>query len=110
MKSAQILNYRLENSVQKEFTVYILSNASRRTYIGLTSNLEVRLYQHREKVNPGFTRDHNITMLVYYEQFGRSDDAIARERQLKTWSQIKKHRLIEVMNPIWSDLSADLGI
>ncbi len=92
--------------MQKEFTVYILSNASRHTYIGLTSNLEARLHQHRQKVNAGFTRDHNINLLVYYELYANSDDAIARERQLKTWSRIKKHRLIDSMNPEWTDLGA----
>ena len=90
----------------KEYTVYILANVSHTTYIGMTSNLEARLYQHRHKVNPGFTRDYNVNLLVYYEQFANVDDAIARERQLKNWSRTKKHTLIESMNPTWTDLSA----
>jgi putative endonuclease len=87
--------------------VYILANASRHIYIGSTTNLSGRLHQHRMKLIPGFTRDHNMTLLVYYEEFASVRDMVARERQLKGWIRAKKVALIEQMNPRWLDLSAD---
>lgn len=89
----------------RRFFVYILSNASRHTYVGFTSDLERRVWQHRQKTVESFARDHNITMLVYFEEFGRADDAIAREKQLKRWRREKKVWLIEQMNPQWLDLA-----
>jgi putative endonuclease len=87
--------------------VYILSNVSRRTYIEVTSDLERRVWQHRQKAVDSYTREHNITMLVYFEEFGRADDAIAREKQMKRWRREKKVWLIERENPQWFDLAHD---
>ena len=87
--------------------VYILSNASRTLYIGLTSDPIRRLWQHREKLLSGFTRRYNLTLLVYYEEFVSRPEAFAREQQLKGWSRAKKIALIETMNPEWRDLSID---
>jgi putative endonuclease len=91
----------------RDYYVYILSNVSRTLYIGVTSNLEVRIDAHKRNMNAGFTRDFNVTMLVYVEQFANPDDAIAREKQLKNWNRAKKIALIERANPEWKDLAAD---
>ncbi len=91
----------------RRFYVYILSNVSRILYIGFTNNIQARVWQHRRKQADSFTRDYNITMLVYFEEFGRADDAIAREKQLKNWRREKKIWLIEKENPKWLDLAHD---
>ncbi|AYB32710.1 GIY-YIG nuclease family protein [Chryseolinea soli] len=86
--------------------VYILVN-NRHTvfYVGATSNLYARITQHREKVNSrSFTARYNINKLVYYETFDSRKEAIAREKQLKTYSRIKKIELIVGFNPEWNDL------
>lgn len=87
--------------------VYILSNTSRTLYIGMTNNLEIRMDAHRRKLNPGFSRDYNLSMLVLVEEYANPTDAIAREKQVKNWSRVKKVRLIEAQNPDWRDLSRD---
>ena len=87
--------------------VYILSNVSRTLYIGMTSDPTRRLYQHREKLQNGFTRQYNITLLVYFEEFVSRAEAFDRERQLKKWGRNRKIALIETANPRWLDLSAD---
>jgi putative endonuclease len=89
----------------KQYFVYIMASMSHRTYVGLTSNLEARTYQHQNNVFDGFTAKYNITRLVHIEGFANIDDAIARERQLKNWSRVKKVRLIEQDNLDWDDLS-----
>ncbi len=88
------------------FYVYILTNASRRSlYIGLTSALKRRVFEHKNHLLPGFTDDYNITRLVYFERFTVIANAIAREKQLKRWRREKKIWLIERENPTWRDLS-----
>ena len=87
--------------------VYIVASLSRVLYIGLTNDLERRSAQHRDKVIPGFTTKYNIRYLVYFEEFDRIDEAIAREKQLKHWTRAKKIKLIEQLNPLWNDLSVD---
>lgn len=78
-------------------------------YIGVTSDLLSRIIQHREKYYPeSFSAQYNISKLVYYEHHGSIVEAIAREKQLKRWSRIKKERLINTMNPDWKDLFADM--
>lgn len=74
----------------KIFSVYILSSYTQRLYIGLTRDLEARMWQHKTKARPGHTEKYHIDRLVYLEEFARPDDAIARERQLKNWSRQKK--------------------
>ena len=90
--------------------VYILTSQPRGTlYIGVTSNLEARLWQHREAVTPGFTRQHQIKRLVWFEMHGDMLTAIAREKQLKNWHRPWKVNLIEATNPHWGDLAVGLG-
>lgn len=86
--------------------VYILAN-NRHTvfYVGATSNLYARITQHREKANPrSFTARYNVSKLVYYETFHSIKEAMAREKQLKTYSRMKKIELIAKFNPHWNDL------
>ena len=90
----------------KLYRVYILTNVSRSTlYIGFTSTLPGRVWDHKHYVHSGFTAKYNVNRLVYFETFLRVDDAIAREKQLKGWRRSKKVALIEAMNPRWDDLS-----
>ena len=84
--------------------VYILSSHNRRLYIGVTSNLEGRISEHKEGRIAGFTKTYKINQLVYYEDYPDMLSAIAREKQLKGWTREKKIRLILKMNPGWEDL------
>ncbi len=91
----------------KTYWVYILSNQNNRVlYIGVTSNLEQRIYQHKNKMIQGFTEKYNVNKLVYFEETSDVNSAINREKQLKGWSRIKKEALINKINPEWQDLSA----
>ena len=87
-------------------TVYILANEySSVLYIGVTSDLFTRIPEHKNKVYPNsFTAKYNCTKLVYYETFGRIEDAIAREKQLKKWNRGWKNKLITDFNPGWKNL------
>ena len=91
----------------KQYYVYTLSNKSGMLYTGVTSNLEQRLYQHRNKLNEGFTSKFNINRLVYYESMEDVTAAIAREKQIKRMLKSKKIELIKTMNPDFVDLSED---
>ncbi|MBS1904206.1 MAG: GIY-YIG nuclease family protein [Bacteroidetes bacterium] len=93
----------------ENYVVYILSSNSKRLYIGMTNDLDRRLYEHKNKLNEGFTKRYNIDKLVYFELFSTPSQAIARETQLKGWLRSKKIALIEGMNPGWKDLSLDWG-
>ena len=86
--------------------IYILTNKTNSVlYVGVTSNLEQRIWQHRMgKFSNAFTSRYNITKLVYYEEFLSIEDAIKREKQLKGGSRQKKTDLIERMNPEWNEL------
>lgn len=93
----------------KQGYVYILSNIKRSVlYIGVTSNLEQRLYQHRSKVVDGFSKKYNCVDLVWWEQSESLMSAIEREKQLKKWSRKKKETLIMRLNPEFKDLSKNL--
>jgi putative endonuclease len=91
----------------RQFFVYIMSNGPRSAsiYAGITGNLPQRVWQHKRKVNPGFTSRYNLTRLVYYEAFAYPDAAIAREKEIKGWRREKRLRLIHAMNPQWPDLA-----
>ena len=89
----------------KNYYVYIMTNRSRTLYVGMTNNLERRVYEHRNKVYKGFTSRYNVTLLVYCEAFSDVREAIAREKQIKDWRREKKIALIESLNPSWKDLS-----
>ncbi|MEZ4500906.1 MAG: GIY-YIG nuclease family protein [Thermomicrobiales bacterium] len=89
----------------RSYYVYIMSSVSRTLYIGVTNNLERRVAEHRLKLNDGFARRYNTTMLVFAEEFPNPADAIAREKQLKKWNRSKKLWLIEKHNPEWRDIA-----
>ena len=89
--------------------VYILCNRPRGTlYIGVTSNLPVRIWQHRDDVMEGFARKYRIHTLAWYEVHESMDSAIRREKALKAWKRMWKIELVETANPQWHDLSADI--
>ena len=87
------------------YYVYILTNFTNTTlYIGLTNNLERRTLEHKTESIPGFTKQYHVTKLIHFEQFGRIEDAIAREKQLKNWHREWKLNLIKSSNPKLLDL------
>ena len=85
--------------------VYIMTNKKHGTlYIGVTSNLIQRTYQHRNHLIDGFTKRYNLSKLVYFEQLQTIQDAIYREKQLKAGNRKRKIEVIETLNPDWQDL------
>lgn len=91
--------------MEKSFFIYILASKRNGTlYIGVTSNLIQRVWQHKFKVTDGFTKKYQVTMLVYYEQHSNAENAIAREKELKKWKRLWKIALIQKYNPNWKDL------
>ena len=89
--------------------VYIMASKRNGTiYIGVTSNLLGRIYQHKTEVVEGFTKEHGIHMLVYYEACETMEQAIHREKRLKKYTRKAKLALIEKMNPDWKDLYESL--
>ncbi len=89
--------------------VYILTNKPMGTlYIGSTTDLVGRIWQHKNKSIPGFTSKYNIDKLVYYEWHDSLNDMVLRERQLKKWNRNWKYRLIIQKNPDWNDLYNDV--
>ncbi len=90
------------------YFVYILSNKHNNViYTGVTNNLERRMLEHKSKFNFGFSAKYNCNKLVYFEEFQWVQDAIAREKQIKGGSRLKKMNLINSINPNWDDLSID---
>ncbi len=90
------------------YYVYILASSTGTPYTGMTSNLKQRVWQHQQKLMPGFTKKHNVTRLLHLESFGQVHDAIAREKQIKAWRREKKINLIDTHNPEWRDLAETL--
>ena len=87
------------------YYVYIMSSQRRALYIGVTSTLERRIFQHKTHAFEGFTAKYNISSLVYMERYAAIHAAIGREKELKAWRREKKIALIESINPQWNDLS-----
>ena len=95
----------------KQPVVYILASQYNGTlYIGVSSNLPQRLYQHREGLAEGFSKKYGIKMLVYFEMFEDMPSAIAREKALKGITRAKKIALIQSVNPSWEDLAIKLDL
>ena len=85
--------------------IYILTNKPNGTlYIGVTSDLIKRVYEHKNSIHEGFTKKYNIKNLVYYEVYENIEEAIKREKQLKKWNRDWKVKLITDFNPQWDDL------
>ena len=91
--------------MEKQPAVYMLaSNRIGTLYLGVTSNLVGRTWQHREHVVKGFTKRYGVDVLVWYELHGTMESAIGREKQIKKWNRTWKIRLVEEINPAWNDL------
>ena len=73
-------------------------------YVGVTNHLERRLQEHRSELISGFTKKYHVHKLVYYEMYSNPEDAIAREKKLKSWRRERKNQLVETKNPLWDDL------
>ena len=93
----------------KKPCVYIISNQSHSTiYVGVTSDIVQRMAQHRNRQFGGFSARYNLTQLLHFEEFGSMAEAIAREKQIKSWSRKRKDDLISSNNPSWKDLLDEL--
>ncbi len=93
----------------KQPCVYILAGGKNGTlYVGVTSDLVKRVWQHRNNLVEGFTSKYHVHKLVYYEQYADMPEALSREKQLKKWNRAWKIHLIEKMNPEWCDLYNNL--
>ena len=90
----------------REYYTYIVSNNSRTLYIGVTNDIKRRMWEHKTGALKGFTSRYRMTNLVHYETFENVNDAIAREKQLKSWLRRKKVALLEERNTDWDDLSS----
>ena len=89
----------------KQPAIYIISNLHNTVlYIGVTSNLVQRIYQHKEKLVEGFSKQYNLSKLVYFELYDDMEMAILREKELKRWQRKWKEELIDKMNPSWKDI------
>jgi putative endonuclease len=91
----------------REYYVYIMASHRGTLYIGVTNDLTRRVYEHRNKVAPGFTAKYNVSKLVYFESSDDVASAIARERQIKAWRRSKKVTLLENANLYWDDLASE---
>jgi putative endonuclease len=95
--------------LEKGGFVYIMASGRNGTlYIGVTSNLIQRVWQHREGVADGFTKKHGCKLLVWFERFDDIEEAIRREKQMEEWKRLWKLRVIEEANPGWDDLFESL--
>ncbi|MCP4054065.1 MAG: GIY-YIG nuclease family protein [Mesoflavibacter sp.] len=91
-----------------KYYVYLLSSKKNGTlYIGVTNDLERRMFEHKNKLLSGFTAKYNVNKLMYFEDFQYVNDALKREKQLKNWNRQWKIDLIEKENKEWKDLSID---
>jgi putative endonuclease len=89
---------------KRSYYIYILTNRTGTLYVGVTNDLERRVLEHQSGLVDGFTKKYNVTTLIYYEDCGEVEDAIAREKEIKGWRRAKKLALIESLNPDWADL------
>ena len=88
-----------------DYYIYILSNQNNTVlYIGVTNNLERRIFEHKNELIEGFSKKYQTHKLVYYELTSNINEAIEREKQLKGWARKKKEKLINSINPSWQDL------
>ena len=92
---------------QRRYFVYIMANASKRLYTGMTNSIRRRVREHKPKLTPGFAAQYNMTRLVYFESFEDVRKAIEREKQIKAWTRAKRLTLVESVNPRWDDLSRE---
>jgi len=91
----------------KRYWVYVMTNRTGTLYVGVTNNLQRRVWEHRNRLVPGFTSRYAIDRLVYAEETNDVTAAIQRKKEIKQWRRSKKETLIESTNPGWRDLSLD---
>ena len=92
------------------FFVYILASRRNGTlYVGMTDDLVKRIWMHRQEVLPGFTKDYDVKLLVWYEVHDSRESAFSRERQIKKWNRVWKLELIEKTNSSWRDLYEEIA-
>jgi putative endonuclease len=92
-----------------DYWIYVLTNVPRGTlYVGVTNDLVRRTHEHREGLVNGFSKRHNLKMLVYFERYDTPRAAIQREKNIKHWSRLWKLQLVESANPQWRDLYNDI--
>jgi len=90
------------------YYVYLLTNWNNNVmYVGVTNNLERRIYEHKNKMVKGFTKKYNMSKLVYFEETHDIIAAIGREKEIKKWRRQKKNQLVNNSNPTWKDLSLE---
>jgi putative endonuclease len=95
--------------MEKRFFVYIMTSRPQGPlYVGVTSNLVARIFQHKQGEVPGFTCRYNVKQLIYFEIHDTAETAIQREKRMKKWNRAWKVRLIEETNPNWRDLYMDI--
>ncbi|PIR39335.1 MAG: excinuclease ABC subunit C [Alphaproteobacteria bacterium CG11_big_fil_rev_8_21_14_0_20_39_49] len=96
--------------MEKNFFVYIFASGENGTlYVGVTSNLPKRVYEHKNKLIEGFTKKYNVDKLVYYENHDSAESAILREKKLKAWRRSWKLDLTYKFNPYWEDLYENIA-
>jgi len=96
--------------MEEQAYIYFMSNRYNKVlYVGITSYLIKRVWEHKNKVVDGFTKRYNLYKLVYYEIYDDIETAINREKQIKSWSRRKKAELINALNPSWDDLYEKLS-
>ena len=106
----QVIYSYIMSFEQKYYYVYIMASSKNGTlYIGFTSNLPQRIFEHKNHLLPGFTNKYNVDKLVYFERFEDVNQAIRHEKRLKEWKRNWKKDLIEKHNPQWRDLYDDLN-
>lgn len=91
------------------YYVYIMSSITKVLYIGVTNNIQRRVYEHKNKLLEGFSSKYNCNQLVYFEEYRHINEALEREKQLKKWNRAKKLNIIITMNPDLVDLSVEIS-
>jgi putative endonuclease len=92
--------------IETQYYVYLLTNWNNKViYVGVTNDLERRMYEHKNKLVKGFTEKYNVDKLVYFEATSEIMTALAREKEIKKWRREKKNDLVASKNPHWADLS-----
>ena len=97
-------------AAERNFFVYLLTNWNDKVmYVGVTNNLERRVFEHKNKLVKGFTEKYNVKKLVYFEHTPNVKAALEREKEIKKWRREKKNNLVQTQNPDWKDLSEEWG-
>lgn len=99
----------MKNKKDYNFYIYIMASTSGTIYIGVTNSLRRRIYEHRNDLIDGFTKEYSCHKLVYYEHYKYINKALFREKELKKWNRDKKQNLIDAFNPHWHDLYTEIA-